>query len=30
MEFERTWLSSLMRKYIDTIYKIPVEGEGKQ
>lgn len=28
MEYERDWLSSLMRKYVDTIYKIPAEGEG--
>jgi hypothetical protein len=29
MEYERDWLSTLMRSYIDLVYKIPAEGEGK-
>lgn len=29
MEYERSWLSSLMRKYIDLVYRIPAEGQGR-
>lgn len=28
MEYERSWLSDIMRKYVDLVYKIPAEGEG--
>lgn len=28
MEYERDWLSTMMRKYVDLLYKIPAEGEG--
>ncbi|KAG2235903.1 P-loop containing nucleoside triphosphate hydrolase protein [Thamnidium elegans] len=27
LEFERNWLSSLMKKFLEIVYKIPVEGE---
>ncbi|KAI8645377.1 hypothetical protein BD408DRAFT_411814 [Parasitella parasitica] len=30
MEFERDFLSTLMRSYIDLLYKIPAEGEADQ
>lgn len=29
MEFERDFLSTLMRHYVDLVYKIPAEGPGK-
>ena len=29
LEYESSWLSGLMRDYIDLVYKIPAEGEGK-
>lgn len=29
MEFERDLLSNIMRNYVDLLYKIPAEGEGK-
>lgn len=28
LEYERSWLSSLLKKFIPLVYKIPAEGEG--
>lgn len=30
MEFERDFLSTLMRHYVDVVYKIPAEGQGNK